>query len=196
MPNDTNKKSQIIPFGKYKGQPIQVLDNDPKYVDWLMSQDWLEKYPTVYQTLIVNNHQEATDTPEHNAIQVLFLDDDFCENFARLYLKKAGIAYIIWDDPNGTEESKRIGVEIKPQISDDYPSVLRQMQNNIEKTLKDFHYQGKYYDRQKQKRFDYDIREHVLLLRTYSGIGATREQFIKTFGGIKIFFLEDIENQK
>jgi hypothetical protein len=27
--------SEIIPFGEYKGQPIEILASDPKYADWL-----------------------------------------------------------------------------------------------------------------------------------------------------------------
>jgi hypothetical protein len=31
---------EIIPFGKYKGQPIEALAGDPQYVAWLLQQDW------------------------------------------------------------------------------------------------------------------------------------------------------------
>ena len=47
-----------------------------------------------------------------------------------------------------------IAIEIKPVVADDYPAVLRQMKAN---------------------------GSMVLFLERYSGKGATREQFIKTF---------------
>jgi hypothetical protein len=33
--------SEIIPLGKYKGQPIEVLAGDPRYADWLRQQGHL-----------------------------------------------------------------------------------------------------------------------------------------------------------
>ena len=46
--------SNIVPFGKYKGQPVEVLAGDRAYCDWLTGQAWFrERYGNVY-TLIVN----------------------------------------------------------------------------------------------------------------------------------------------
>jgi hypothetical protein len=70
--------SKLIPFGKYAGQPIEVLRNDPSYVQWLMGQDWFRNRFTAIHTLIVNNFGEPTETPEHNTLQAQFLDDGFC----------------------------------------------------------------------------------------------------------------------
>jgi len=75
----------IIPFGKYNGQPVDVLQADPGYCQWLMSQDWFrERYSTI-NTLIVNNFTKPEDTPEHNTLQAKFLDDDFIDRFEKLY---------------------------------------------------------------------------------------------------------------
>jgi hypothetical protein len=75
--------SNIVPFGKYKGQPVEVLAADHAYCDWLTGQSWFrERYGAVY-TLIVNNFAEPSETPEHNALQARFLDDDFCCGFFR-----------------------------------------------------------------------------------------------------------------
>ena len=30
--------SELIPFGKYKGQPVEVLAQDKGYVEWLTAQ--------------------------------------------------------------------------------------------------------------------------------------------------------------
>jgi hypothetical protein len=73
--------SKIVPFGKYKGQPIEALAQDKPYLDWLSGQDWFrERYANIY-TLIVNNFAEPSETPDHNALQVLFLTDAFCARF-------------------------------------------------------------------------------------------------------------------
>ena len=61
------KKGQIIPFGKYKGQSIEVLRNDPEYVQWMTTQDWFRERFAWFHTLIINNFGEASETPEHNA---------------------------------------------------------------------------------------------------------------------------------
>ena len=69
---------KIIPFGKYKGKPVEVLQQDHDYAQWLMAQPWFrERFQPVYN-LIVNNFGEPAETPEHNALQALFLENRFC----------------------------------------------------------------------------------------------------------------------
>lgn len=93
-------EQQLIPFGKYKGQPIQVLAQDPQYLEWLQAQSWFkERYGSI-NTLIINNFTEPSETPEHNKIQALFTKKEFCTivaknvfsriilNQERIYLKK------------------------------------------------------------------------------------------------------------
>jgi len=65
----------IIPFGKYNGQPVEVLQADPKYCQWLCTQDWFRERYSQINTLIINNFTKPEDTPEHNALQALFLND-------------------------------------------------------------------------------------------------------------------------
>jgi hypothetical protein len=61
-------------------------------------------------------------------------------------------------------------IELKPSVGDDYPSVLRQMLAN---------------------------RSQVLVLDQYTGKGATREQFVRTFqaSGKRVVFLSEIRGQ-
>jgi hypothetical protein len=75
-------KVEIVPFGKYKGQPIEVLAQDREYCEWLIAQDWLPARYAAIHTLIVNNFGEPSETPEHNALQAMFTRTDFCERFA------------------------------------------------------------------------------------------------------------------
>jgi Exodeoxyribonuclease X-like C-terminal len=69
---------EIVPFGKYKGQPVEaVLAADPGYCDWLTGQPWVrDRYVNVYNVLIA--HGEQQDSPEHNQMQARFLDDAWC----------------------------------------------------------------------------------------------------------------------
>lgn len=73
------ENNKTIPFGKYKGQPLSVLQNDKQYLDWVMAQEWfIEKYQSLH-TIIINNFGEQSKTPEHNQFQAMFLDMNFCE---------------------------------------------------------------------------------------------------------------------
>jgi hypothetical protein len=78
----TNNDTNIVPFGKYKGRDIlEVLETDPSYLQWLTGQEWFrDRYVYLHQT-IINRGSEPEDTPEHNALQVLFLDHAFCLKF-------------------------------------------------------------------------------------------------------------------
>ncbi len=79
---------EVVPFGKYKGQPVEVLRADDDYCQWLMGQDWFRaKFTTIYQT-IVNYGAEPQDTPEHNEMQASFLDDGHCIRLAKLLYPK------------------------------------------------------------------------------------------------------------
>lgn len=69
--------NNLIPFGKYKGQPIEAIQEDKQYIDWLLAQSWFREKHQDFYTVIINNFQEATETPEHNAMHVKFLDDDY-----------------------------------------------------------------------------------------------------------------------
>ena len=69
--------NQLVPFGKYKGQPLEVLLADTQYMTWLSEQPWVkERYPVV-QTLIINNFGEPDETPEHNKIQNNFFSSEY-----------------------------------------------------------------------------------------------------------------------
>lgn len=69
--------NEIVPFGKYKGQPLEVIAHDREYCEWLLTQAWfVEKFPQIH-TVVINNFGEPSETPEHNALQMRLLDDEF-----------------------------------------------------------------------------------------------------------------------
>lgn len=75
------KKQMIVPFGKYKGNPVEVLEGDPSYVDWMLAQDGIKKRYPEFVSIVINNFNAPSETPEHNAIQVKFIKPEFCEKF-------------------------------------------------------------------------------------------------------------------
>jgi uncharacterized protein (DUF3820 family) len=223
-----SESDKVVPFGKYKGRPIvEVIETDPAYLQWLTAQDWFRaNYVTLHQT-IINRGAETEETPDHNALQVMFLDDDFCLRFCRAHTSsfdedvrerlehcrapdqfsfrhvlghhrgaiEAMLAKpistikttvhrdfevrgvdvelrICFESPDHSIEwvsaDYSYKIEIKPTVGDDYPAVLRQMKRNESKTL---------------------------FLKDYIGVGATKEQFIKTFAasGFNVVFLRDCQ---
>ena len=69
----------IIPFGKYKGQPITTLLKDTNYLEWCKQQEWFKKYHIEYNICVnqtIVNQNENSKTPEHNKIQNLFLEEE------------------------------------------------------------------------------------------------------------------------
>lgn len=75
--------NELVPFGKYKGQPLEVLLGDTQYMSWLSEQPWVkERFPTV-QTLIINNFGEPNDTPEHNEMQNSFFNQEYLQEFVQ-----------------------------------------------------------------------------------------------------------------
>lgn len=72
----------VVSFGKYKDQPIdQIAAQDPKYIEWLMQQPWFaSKFENLYKVVINNFNTGISETPEHNAMQVKFLDENFTKS--------------------------------------------------------------------------------------------------------------------
>jgi uncharacterized protein (DUF3820 family) len=89
----------VVPFGKYKGRLIEeVLVDDPAYLQWLSGQDWFRtKFVNLYQ-VIINRGAEPEETPEHNALQVKFLDDEFCMRFVRCLYPGRDLDQLMRDD--------------------------------------------------------------------------------------------------
>lgn len=126
--NNLNQNQNIIPFGKYKGQPLEILQNDPSYLEWLQVQPWfLEKYSKL-NTLIINNFQAPSETPEHNSLQVMFLDQDFCLKISKIFY------------PNFEEDLKK---EIESDIYNRIKSVQSERISYLERQIKEELYRFK-----------------------------------------------------
>jgi uncharacterized protein (DUF3820 family) len=54
---------EVIPFGKYKGQPVEVVAADTDYCEWLTAQKWFKgKYQSLYRTLTSHGTEPAAST--------------------------------------------------------------------------------------------------------------------------------------
>ena len=85
--------AEIVPFGKYKGQPVDVLTADQDYCEWLVSQPWFKsRYGNVYNILIQGGG-EPQDSPEHNEMQARFLEDDWCLRLAAVLTPRLADGY-------------------------------------------------------------------------------------------------------
>ncbi|WP_046869308.1 hypothetical protein [Microvirga massiliensis] len=87
-----SKSGEVVPFGKYKDQPVEVMISDQEYCTWLLAQPWFaERWRDLYQS-VVNAGGKTDDTPEHNRLQARFLDEEFCRALALCVEPK-------WADP-------------------------------------------------------------------------------------------------
>jgi len=134
----------LIPFGKYKGKEIEQVAEDKHYLEWLCAQAWFrERHGDLYQ-VIINNFAEPEDTPEHNKLQACFLDKDYClsllakqrwpvKSITQARFEASGIdvsfeaRLLVTEKDEEYQERFDVLVELKPTLSDNYPSVLRQM---------------------------------------------------------------------
>jgi hypothetical protein len=84
--------NSIVPFGKYKDHPVDVLLADSGYLEWIIGQPGLmrmleSRYPVIFN-LITVGAPATDDTPEHNALQARFLEREFQLAFIETALGK------------------------------------------------------------------------------------------------------------
>lgn len=147
--------AKIIPFGKYKGQPVDVLAADPQYRDWLSAQPWFrEKFGDLHLTLVkVAAPSDDVPTPEHNAFQARFADPAFLARFhglTQVWYESGGWDVVLtwrapyrWTDAETGElgvssREYSCGVELKPTIGDEYPAIVRTVRERRCKTKEDY----------------------------------------------------------
>lgn len=70
---------QLVPFGKYQGRAVEEMMVDTSYCEWLAAQPWFkDRYANIYN-LIINYGGEPQDSPEHNELQGILLEEKFCK---------------------------------------------------------------------------------------------------------------------
>lgn len=126
--------SSVIPFGKHKGRTVeQVLAIDSGYFRWMAGNaDLREKFKWLLDEAAgITGPVPGTDddSPEHNAIQVRFLNAEFCAALLDMFHYEGEV------DPSSTSFegisdvniANQFFIEIKPSVGDDYPSHMRQI---------------------------------------------------------------------
>ena len=224
----TRHQEVMIPFGKYQGQPVSVLQNDPRYASWLSQQEWAkQKFPHVVN-VIINRFGNDEETPEHNAMQSKFMNKGYCAAVASLlgkiaindcskaiswfsnkvnrgpyqdldsstkwkkatfrvskktqklsdlidsikfevnaiyvYFEVYSDYLVVLESGSGSWKKewfglesinpKKVKLEIKPKVGDDYPAIIRQMRNS---------------------------NSNCLFYASYSGVGVNENSFIEFF---------------
>lgn len=239
---------EIIPFGKLKGKPVYALADDKSYTEWLLTQSWFkEKHLNIYN-IVINSFRQPDDTPEHNSMQIKFLDSNHALKLA-YYLKptlfdlssfdinesliraidsqyryvdvikskiiESNKSKMLYISPpkfehgydvayhvrygvqieishqvsyNETRDifkfnksnSVYLKIEIKPTISDDFPSILRQIKASMPARSEDMR----------------NVFINCLLVGSYTGVGATKEQFVQFFESqnYRVIFASDLSN--
>jgi len=83
---DVSFVQDVVPFGKYRGKPIDYLINDADYLHWIQDNlaDFIQqRHPELYH-VVMNNGRRASETPRHNRLQSLFLEDLYRRAFCRV----------------------------------------------------------------------------------------------------------------
>jgi hypothetical protein len=183
---------ELIPFGKYKGQPLEAIKHDKQYLDWLSTQDWFrEKYANVYQQIIVNNFTEPADTPEHNKMQAKFLNEDYSLNIlvSKERINDLNIEFI------RSEFETKEGWDVNVVLDYDY----------VSQVCKPHSYEiieGKTEITRRTARYDIEIKpvigddwpsilrdlkhrktsgQRVIIYANYSGVGCPEHEMVKIF---------------
>jgi hypothetical protein len=92
-----NTNTEIVPFGKYKDQPLELMLADEDYLSWVKGQPGLmrsleSRHPAIFN-IIVTGGPETEDTPDHNALQLRFFDTAFQLAFLEVATGKSIEAY-------------------------------------------------------------------------------------------------------
>ena len=99
----------VVPFGKYKGQPVETMLADTEYMAWLEAQPWFRQR---FSNLMTQKDQDALSrTPVHNRLQSLFLKSAYCAGFVEVVWPK-------WSRDIGTAE--RLAKDIEEMIIENY----------------------------------------------------------------------------
>lgn len=192
---------KVVPFGKYKGKPIEALAQDRQYTDWLVAQPWFrEKFSSLY-TVVINNFGEASTTPEHNALQARFLDERFRLAFAR---EVHGYGVVKEVGPPAFEDERGADVVLCATCLPWH----RWQQEHYETRRMEWHHAldtriinvqikptvaDDYPAIMRQMRGSAIMGIAVLFLEEYIGVGVTPEQFREIFESqYKVVFLDEV----
>ena len=192
---------KLISFGKYKGQPFEIVLQDEAYCRWLNDQSQFSvKRPELHK-LIQERYFLKEETPVHNAMQLKWLDPNVLIKIfpvissRRDKLNQLGLGFPksvfenlqtdaisdimpegsgCWDVQFVINKDFNCYVELKPQLGDDYPSVLRKMMSQRQRGTRNFYF---------------------LVAESFASEAADKEALIKYFALQKFFVVLEEELQ-
>lgn len=190
----SGKPSNLVPFGKYKGQPVEVVATvDPNWLEWALAQSWCREKYSHFCALVMNGFHIPEETPEHNRLQMKFLHRDFQMTWLKMLGNKSErvmsadieVEFEVqgWDVMLTVVEYRyRDLIEIKPSLGDDFPAVLRQIKARCTPHT-DY-----------RKRDPRPKGNHHLLIDRFSADGATLKQVRQFFDAshIRLSLMEEI----
>lgn len=209
---------KLIPFGKYKDQPIEVLIKDPVYREWLLAQSWFtQKFPDL-KVVIINNFKEPNETPEHNKLQGDFLDNEFCVNFLKivlpsLFTSPAKINDSEWSFSFADEimrlriaglSFEKDGIDVQMKFIIGYKKTMILTDDGEFMHLGSGEYETRPFRIEIKPSVSDDYpavlrqmklsKSNILYLCEYNGVGISEEMFIKYFANerIKVVFKRDL----
>lgn len=107
--------TNVVQFGKYKGQPVNRMLSDRDYCSWLSGQKWFrDRYSSVAALSDSALGPSHSCTPEHNAMQNLFLlpKNDHAQLLAEYILRQR--------EPTKTVELNVMKARIAPYTYGEY----------------------------------------------------------------------------
>jgi hypothetical protein len=107
--------NSIVPFGKYRGQPVEVIMADQGYRDWMLGQPGIVsmlqgKYTALFNIITIGA-PATDDSPDHNKLQAKFLDPEFQLAFLEVRLGQSVYAIAAKLADNTAAEAVKILTE-------------------------------------------------------------------------------------
>jgi hypothetical protein len=77
---DARTMPKLVPFGKWRGYPVQYLACDPGWVSWAKNNriEWVRKHYPDFAHILMNDARLASigaDGPAHNMLQAMFVNE-------------------------------------------------------------------------------------------------------------------------
>lgn len=117
MTEPKDRSAIVLPFGKHKGSTVaELLVRDPAYAEWIVAQGWVAERFAELHAAILSRGAASDDSPEHNAIQVRFLDETFRRALIRAherFLPAARMSIRTYYNHDATNEEYRTGVRFE-----------------------------------------------------------------------------------
>ena len=211
--------SNMVPFGRYKGHPVEDMLADAEYMAWVEAQPWFRaKY---IHLLNRRDAESASRTPVHNRLQTLFLDENYCRAFLDM-MGLDGLAYTVSAkfELNGERDDwsgKTFCCDVEVIAIFDAAGISRSdLHSIVDKTQ--LVRSGRYVDEECRRVIDLVMARieikpsvadeypailrqmqrnvsHILFVGEYVGEGATEAQFVEIFNraGMSVVFKRDVD---